>query len=152
MLTFTNLSPQMLALLVIFAATAIIFLWAGFKLGKTLGRRTEENIWKTQKVEEIVKARIKTSRAVLGGQFSEQLAPYLPDFPYNPSDCRFMGKPIDFLVFSGMDQKEISEVVFVEVKSGKAKALSPQEKKLKEAIIAGRVRWEQYNVAEDITE
>jgi len=147
-----EITPQLLTIILIVILSAMIFLMAGFRLGKTLGRRSEENLWKTQKVEKIVKARIKTSRAVLGGQFSEQLAPYLPNFPYNPGDCRFMGKPIDFLVFNGMDQKEISEVIFVEVKSGKAKALSPQEKRLKEAIQAGRVRWEQYNVAEDITD
>jgi len=33
------------------------------------------------------------SRAVLGGQFSEQLAPFLPDFKYLPTECRFVGKP-----------------------------------------------------------
>ena len=42
---------------------------------------------------------IMKSRAVLGGQFSEQLAPYLPNFNYLPTECRFIGKPIDFLVF-----------------------------------------------------
>ena len=53
---------------------------------------------------------IKQSRAVLSGQFSEQIAPYLPDFPFNPTEARFMGKPIDFVVFKGMDEKKIEEV------------------------------------------
>ena len=48
-----------------------------------------------------------------------------------------------------MDQKAIDEVVFLEIKSGKAKALSPQEKRLKETILAGRVSWVQYNVDYD---
>lgn len=90
------------------------------------------------------------SRAVLGGQFSEQLAPYLPDFEYLPTECRFVGKPIDFIVFKGMDRKDIDEVVFVEVKSGKSK-LSPSEKKLKKAIDEKKVKWVEYRIPEDVT-
>lgn len=41
---------------------------------------------------------IMCSRAVLGGHFSENLAPYLPDFPYLPNERRFVGKPIYFIV------------------------------------------------------
>ena len=93
---------------------------------------------------------IMKSRAVLGGQFSEQLAPYLPNFNYLPTECRFIGKPIDFLVFKGMDEKNITEVIFVEAKSGKSK-LSSQEKSLKEAIENKKVRWEEYRVPEDLT-
>src|SRR3989338_2132121 len=93
---------------------------------------------------------IMKSRAVLGGQFSEQLAPYLPDFNYLPTECRFLGKPVDFIVFKGMDEKNISEVVFVEAKSGKSK-LSSHEKSLKEAIEKKRVRWEEYRVPEGLT-
>ncbi len=113
------------------------------------GRRIERSDWESNKIDKIVAGRLKTSRAVLGGQFSEQIAPYLPDFPFNPSDCRFMGKPIDFIVFKGMNEKDINEVIFVEVKSGKTKALSPQERKLRDVIEAGRVSWLQYDVSYD---
>ena len=77
---------------------------------------------------------------------SEQMAPLLPGFPFDPGDCRFIGKPVDFLVFKGMNEREITEVIFLEVKSGAAKALNDQEKKLREAIQAGRVRWAEYDV------
>jgi predicted Holliday junction resolvase-like endonuclease len=90
------------------------------------------------------------SRAVLGGQFSEQLAPYLPNFKYLPTEARFIGKPIDFLVFKGMDEKKIDEVVFVEVKSGKSK-LTEQEKNLKETIEKKKVSWEEYRIPEELT-
>jgi len=140
-----------LTYLILAALILLLFLLAGLQIGMLLGRRSEEMEWRTKRLDQVVKARIKTSRAVLGGQFSEQLAPFLPDFPYSPGDCRFLGKPIDLLVFRGMEDKDISEVIFVEVKSGKARALSPQEKKLKEAVLAGRVSWEQYNVPESLT-
>ena len=93
---------------------------------------------------------INRSRAVLGGQFSEQISPFLPGFNYSPTECRFIGKPIDFIIFKGMDEKKIEEVVFVEVKSGKSK-LSPTEKRLKETIEKGNVRFEEYKVDERVT-
>lgn len=86
---------------------------------------------------------VKRSRAVLSGQFSEQLAPYLPDFPWRPTEARFIGKPVDFLIFKGLDERLVDEVVFVEVKTGGSR-LSPVEKSLKEAIEAGRVSWAEY--------
>ena len=49
-----------------------------------------------------------------------------------------------------MDEKNITEVIFVEAKSGKSK-LSSQEKSLKEAIENKKVRWEEYRVPEDLT-
>ena len=90
------------------------------------------------------------SRAVLGGHFSENLAPYLPDFPFVPTECRFVGKPVDFIVFKGMDEKKIDEVVFVEVKSGNAK-LTEHEKNLKETIDKKRVKWVEYRIPEELT-
>ena len=105
--------------------------------------------WESQ-IESIRQDAIKRSRAVLGGQFSEQLAPYLPDFPFSPTECRFIGKPVDFIVFKGMDEKAISEVVFVEVKSGKS-TLSSQEKALREAVREKRVVWYEYAVPEGVT-
>ena len=90
------------------------------------------------------------SRAVLGGQFSEQLAPYLPDFPYSPTECRFLGKPIDLVVFKGMDGKDISEVKFVEIKSGKSK-LNQHEAKLRDVIKEKKVSWEEYRIPEELT-
>jgi predicted Holliday junction resolvase-like endonuclease len=82
----------------------------------------------------------RRQRAVVGGQVSEQLAPYFPDFPLNPSEARFIGKPVDFIVFPGMDDKKIEKVVFVEVKTGSSR-LSAQERHLRDAIEDGRVEW-----------
>jgi len=91
------------------------------------------------------------SRSVLSGQFSEQLAPYLPGFPFKPTECKFLGKPTDFIVFKGSDDKKIDEVVFVEVKSGGSK-LSGVEKSLKNAIEKKRVSWKEYRVPKELTD
>jgi predicted Holliday junction resolvase-like endonuclease len=88
---------------------------------------------------------VKRSRAVLTGQIGEQLAPFFPDFPCDPADARFLGKPVDYIVFSGLSAGMPREVVFVEVKTGDAR-LSAAEKALKETVEAGRVRWAEYRL------
>jgi predicted Holliday junction resolvase-like endonuclease len=132
-------------LIVIFLIGLIIAYW----LGRKNGMFNRDRYWEGQ-LPDYKKEAIMKSRAVIGGQFSEQLAPYLPDFKFLPTECKFIGKPIDFLVFKGMDDKEITEVVFVEVKSGNAK-LNQHEKNLKETIEKKRVRWEEYRIPEELT-
>ena len=138
-------------ILIIICIAVPVLIFITFRAGRASGRRAEERDWKDNKLEVVVRDRIKRSRAVLGGQFSEQLAPYLPDFPYNPNECRFIGKPIDFLVFKGMDEGRIDEIVLVEVKSGKAKNLSKIERLLRDAVRDGRVGWQQYDVPGEVT-
>ncbi|MFH1077742.1 MAG: Holliday junction resolvase-like protein [Patescibacteria group bacterium] len=94
----------------------------------------------------------RLSRAVLGGKFSEQVAPFLPNFPKDlkASEARFIGQPIDFLIFKGMDDKSISEVVFVEMKTGKS-WLNTNQKTLRDAIINKRVRWYEHRIDERVS-
>ena len=74
----------------------------------------------------------------------------MPNFKHLPTECTFIGKPIDFLVFKGSDEKKIDEIVFVEVKSGNSR-LSTHEKNLKDAVENKRVRWEEYRIPEELT-
>ena len=129
--------------------TELILIIAIFIVGYLIGRHITRQKMK-ERIPEIREDAIKHSRAVLSGQFSEQLAPYLPDFPYKPTEARFIGKPIDFVVFKGMDEKKIDEVVFVEVKSGKS-ALSSVERSLRNTVDAKKVSWREYKVPEEVT-
>ena len=127
----------------------VLFIIIGIVIGYFIGKTLINKEWE-EKVKDIRKEAIKKSRAVLGGQFSEQLAPYLPDFPFSPTEARFIGKPIDLIIFKGMDEKQITEVIFVEIKSGKSR-LSSHEKKLAEVIKSKKVKWIEYRIPEDIT-
>lgn len=100
-------------------------------------KRNEE-----QRLSEARKAAIWQSRAVLGGKFVEQMTPYLPEFNYDPTEARFIGSPIDLIVFPGLSIDNPEEVVFVEVKTGKSQRLTVRERKIRELIEAGKVRWE----------
>ena len=87
---------------------------------------------------------IKRSRSVIGGQLAEQVAPFLPGFPCNPGDARFIGKPVDFIAFPGMtEDNRVHEVLLIEVKTGKS-SLSGREKEVKKAVAEGRVRYVEY--------
>lgn len=136
-------------LTIILIVVFLIGIVIAYLVGHWIGSFRKHKEWEAE-LPNHRKDAILRSRSILGGQFSEQLAPFLPGFAYLPTECRFIGKPIDFICFKGMDNKEIEEIVFLEVKSGKSK-LSASEKKLKEAIEKKKVRWEEYRVDEDLT-
>lgn len=135
--------------IIIFLIVLLIGVAVAYYIGYKNGTFRRDRFWETE-MPLHRKDAIEKSRAVLGGQFSEQISPFMPGFKYSPTECRFVGKPIDFLVFRGMDGKDISEVVFLEVKSGKS-SISSSEKKLKETIEKKRVRWEEYRVPDEVT-
>jgi predicted Holliday junction resolvase-like endonuclease len=88
------------------------------------------------------KSAVEKSRAVLGGKFTEQMVPYFPDFKYDPTEVRFIGSPIDMIVFPGLAKGEPEEVVILEVKSGKS-TLNPVQRKIRQLIEDGMVRWDE---------
>ncbi|MFC3903488.1 Predicted secreted endonuclease [Acinetobacter marinus] len=99
------------------------------------------------------KRSVNTSRAVLKGKMAEQFAPHLPEFDYLPSDAKFLGDPVDYVVFSGYsdfreglcDAEEI-EVVLIDIKSGTAR-LTKGQQAIAQAIDDGRVRFETIHIA-----
>jgi predicted Holliday junction resolvase-like endonuclease len=107
--------------------------------------------WKVTELAEAIEKRTTESldraRAVLKGKIGEQLAPLLPEFleKYSPSDARFMGTPIDYIIFRNMSKLEEGtepvEVVLLDVKTGTA-ALSKIQKMIKAAVEEGRVKFE----------
>lgn len=95
---------------------------------------------------EIKNARIDanmTQRAVLRGKISEEIVPLLPNFPYEMSCLKFMGAPIDYIVYPGINNEDIQEIVFLEVKTSKA-VLNNRQKQIKKIISEGKVRFEVY--------
>lgn len=87
---------------------------------------------------------VNRSRAVLTGQMAEQISPFLKGFPCNPSDAKFIGKPVDFIAFPGLtENNKVEEVLLIEVKTGNS-TLSEREKEIKKAVNDGRVRYIEY--------
>lgn len=135
---FFETSPKLFLLLLIFL---ILIFFMGFLFAFLIVKTSVHSDRKKDR-----KDAINRSRAVLSGQMLEQVAPFLPNFPCNPADVRFVGKPIDFVAFPGaVDNKPISEILFIEVKSGNS-VLSEREKEIKNAVLKGKVRYVEYRV------
>jgi predicted Holliday junction resolvase-like endonuclease len=95
-----------------------------------------------RRAAEIRASALDQSRAVLRGQVAEQLAPLSEAFDYESGDARFLGHPVDYVVFDGLSAgAEDLEVVIVEIKTGGAR-LSRREAAIRDAVEAGRVRFE----------
>ncbi len=129
---------------IVLALSLFIMVILAYFAGKAVGKRIMYEAAQAM-LEKERKDAVKKSRSVLTGQFSEQIAPYLPDFPVDPSECKFLGAPIDFVCFRGLNEREIEEIVFVEVKSQNAR-MTGTEKSIREAVENGRVRFEEYRV------
>jgi predicted Holliday junction resolvase-like endonuclease len=103
--------------------------------------------------QEVRKARdqsIRQSRSSLLGNAVEQIAPMMPAFceKFSPSDARFLGTPIDFVIFDGLAEGHLERVVFVEIKSGASRALNSNEREVRRAIQEKRVEFEVISLAD----
>jgi predicted Holliday junction resolvase-like endonuclease len=121
----------------------LVFLTVGLIVGYLWGKR---------KLSQVKKEALRRQKPILGGLFSEQIATLLPDFPKDlkASEARFVGKPIDFLFFKGMDEQNITEVIFLEVKTGRS-SLNGVERQLRDAIRDRKVTWREYRISEEMT-
>ena len=136
----------LLAVIILTTVTATVFVsyylvkWS-FERQFRVWQKSQLEFWAQEKAN-AQKQAISQSRAVLGGKFTEQMIPYLPQFKYDPTEARFIGSPIDFIVFPGLSLGDPQEIVIIEVKTGKHRQLSAQEKKIRQLIEDGMVRWE----------
>lgn len=106
---------------------------------------TQFSQWKAKEEQLIRKDAIAKSRSVTIGKVTEHVVPYMPEFIYNPKDARFIGSSIDFLIFDGLDSGNVSQVIFIEIKTGKG-TLSTRERQIRDAIQNGRVQWQELRI------
>lgn len=83
----------------------------------------------------------KKSSEVRLGKTVENVAPFFEQWPYDASDFRFLGNPIDGVSFNE------DEVVFVEIKTG-ASRLSKSQHKIKSLVKEGKVKFVTFRVNE----
>ena len=100
--------------------------------------------WLQDNEKQIREDAITKSQAVTMGKVTEHFIPFLPEFDYNPQDARFIGSPIDFVVFDGLSEGDLRQIAFVEVKSGSS-TLTRRERWVRNVIQAGKIVWKQVN-------
>jgi len=97
--------------------------------------------WKEEYEASIRADAIARSQAVIVGRTTEHLIPYMPGlFQFNPKEARFIGAPIDMIVFDGINENDLKQIIFLEIKTGEA-VLSQREKQIRTAIQEHRVVW-----------
>lgn len=103
--------------------------------------------WKMEAEKTFREDALARSRAVLKGKLAEQLAPIFKVFGYNPSDARFIGDPVDYVIFDNYTKvKERIEdtpirIVLADVKTGES-TLTYEQKRIKEGIKKGLIAFE----------
>jgi len=81
----------------------------------------------------------KKSSEVRLGQIAENFAPILNSFPYDPKKGRFIGSPIDMVVFDD------EEVAFIEFKTGESQ-LNNNQRKVRDLVNSGKVVWKEIRI------
>lgn len=82
----------------------------------------------------------KSSMSVRYGNFLENYIPWIKKlFPYRPDKFRFIGHPIDGIVFG--DDK----IIFMEFKTGKSK-LNNNQKRIKKLVKEKKVEWKEIRI------
>jgi predicted Holliday junction resolvase-like endonuclease len=137
-----------LIVLAFLAGSAAGLLLCFFALRGMVDRRSDTRLktWQDEAVAERIEISLQRSRAVLRGQMVEHLVPLFDEFTFgHMADARFLGKPVDFIVFDGYSELKagtidrLREIVFVDVKTGKSR-LSSVERSIRNCVEAGRVR------------
>lgn len=112
---------------------------------REIAQRVKEYLTKEEK--RIREDAIKNSRSTIRGQSVEKYISLHESFKqFNPSDARFLGSPIDYVIFNGvsdiLDGKKDTQVsvTMLDIKTNKAR-LTKAQQKIKEAIEANRVEW-----------
>jgi hypothetical protein len=122
-------------------------------------QRNQLSLERERHADDVSRARkdsVTKSRVATLAETSERVAPLLPGFPFDPADVQWIGGTVDCVVWDGLTSDDDIEVVFLDVKTGKA-ALNPRQRRIRKAIDAGRVRFEVFRpelavgLAEELT-
>jgi hypothetical protein len=115
-----------------------------------LRKREEELEEERQAIDEKVRKRIDTSVRVRFGQVVQNI---LPEFSaYRPDEMKWLGDPVDWVVFDGKQTGTIKEVVFMEGKSTDKAPLKPIQREVQRAVTEKRVTFRTISLSHDISE
>jgi predicted Holliday junction resolvase-like endonuclease len=98
--------------------------------------------WKVKYEEATRQDAINKSQAIMMGKTLEHLIPFFPEFKWNPRDARFFGSPVDLIVFDGLSEGNLRQIIFVEIKTNTSQ-LNAREVQIRDIIKNGKVAWEE---------
>ncbi len=127
----------------VIAALAVIMFKQNQKIERANADKHQALVAQRQQYETKHKQALKAQRSITKGQITEHMLPVMKEFrdKHNLNDARFVGKPIDYIVFDGLADGTDVTVTFVECKTGKSQ-LNANERSVRDAIDNKRVKWE----------
>jgi predicted Holliday junction resolvase-like endonuclease len=125
----------LVAVIVALLAAFILMLYKYLSLQRSMQTREKE----------IRRDTLDRSRAVTIGKVAEHLAPIIPEFSYNLKDARFIGTPVDFIVFDGLDEGNLRRIILAEVKTGAAN-LTDRERKIQNAVLKKLIEFQVFRI------
>ena len=136
-----------IALIIVTICSLLFSAYVYFSAEKIINDRASHQLekWKVKEEKSIREDAYQRSRAVSFGKTIEHYVPFMKDFPVNPKDAVFFGRPIDYIAFTDVGSKKKCAVHLIEVKSG-ASNLNSRQNNIKEAIKEGRFHWHEWNV------
>lgn len=129
-----------------FAGAALFFFVKNLQWRMRFDERVKEFLEKQE--DGIRKDAISRSARTLSGKTLEKLIPFLDRFGHDPHDVRWIGDPVDLVVFDGYSEsgrKDVDGITFVEVKSGNSDLHSGQ-KSIRDAVQKRKVKWEEFRI------
>ncbi|MGB6462846.1 MAG: Holliday junction resolvase-like protein [Nitrosotalea sp.] len=101
-----------------------------------------------QRIEDLKKRQIRADTSVETGAISsgfgkiiEKVLPAYKNFNMPLNDARFLGEPIDYIIFNGASDMKIKQITFLEIKTGKGR-LEEGEKMVRDAILDHKLKCE----------
>ena len=102
--------------------------------------------WKKEEEKNIIERTLKDYSLYITKKIGEKIAPFYVFYQYgiNPSDIRFIGCPIDYIAFKGLENENYSnlEIYFISVDIGNNnKTVDKKVNAIKKAVEEKRIKW-----------
>tara|TARA_B110001454_G_scaffold40072_1_gene39378 strand:- start:712 stop:1146 length:435 start_codon:yes stop_codon:yes gene_type:complete len=98
-------------------------------------------------IKEARKDTAARQRSTIKGDISEIVAPWSMNTVDSVKELKFLGNPIDFVGFKGLDGEGDIDIKFIEVKSGKSR-LNKNQRRIRDAVDAKRIEWVEVRIKE----
>jgi len=98
-------------------------------------------------IKEARKDTAARQRSIIKGDISEIIAPWSMNTVDSVKELKFLGNPIDFVGFKGLDGDDQIHIKFIEVKSGKSR-LNKNQRRIRDAVDAKRIEWVEVRIKE----
>lgn len=99
-----------------------------------------------ERIDDLKKRHIRADTSVETGAISsgfgkiiEKVVPAYKNFNMPRNDSRFLGEPIDYIVFDGASQMKINHITFMDIKTGKGR-LEDDQKMVRDAVLDHKVK------------